>query len=157
MFTQKNLSRSLRFVVMTLASLILSTGAIWAQNVKVSGTVSDVNGEPLIGAYVLLQGTSTGTSTDIDGKYVLDVPANGTLVFQLMGMQEQAIPVNNRSVINVTMQEDAVMLEDVVVTALGIKKERKSLGYAVSDIKADELMKNKTPTLFLLFLVRLPV
>ena len=144
MFTQKNLSRSLRFVVMTLASLILSTGAIWAQNVKVSGTVSDVNGEPLIGAYVLLQGTSTGTSTDIDGKYVLDVPANGTLVFQLMGMQEQAIPVNNRSVINVTMQEDAVMLEDVVVTALGIKKERKSLGYAVSDIKADELMKNKT-------------
>ena len=144
MFTQKNLSRSLRFVVMTLASLILSTGAIWAQNVKVSGTVSDVNGEPLIGAYVLLQGTSNGTSTDVDGKYVLDVPANGTLVFQLMGMQEQAIPVNNRSVINVTMQEDAVMLEDVVVTALGIKKERKSLGYAVSDIKADELMKNKT-------------
>ena len=144
MFTQKNLSRSLRFVVMALASLILSTGAIWAQNVKVSGTVSDVNGEPLIGAYVLLQGTSTGTSTDVDGKYVLDVPANGTLVFQLMGMQEQAIPVNNRSVINVTMQEDAVMLEDVVVTALGIKKERKSLGYAVSDIKADELMKNKT-------------
>ncbi len=144
MFAQKNLSRTLRLVVMTLASLILSTGAIWAQNVKVSGTVSDVNGEPLIGAYVLLQGTTQGTSTDIDGKYVIDVPANGTLVFQLMGMQEQAIPVNNRSVINVTLEEDAVMLEDVVVTALGIKKERKSLGYAVSDIKADELMKNKT-------------
>ncbi len=144
MFTQKNLSRSLRLVVLTLASLILSTGAIWAQNVKVSGTVSDINGEPLIGAYVLLQGTSTGTSTDIDGKYIIDVPANGTLVFQLMGMQEVTVPVNNRSVINVTMEEDAVMLEDVVVTALGIKKERKSLGYAVSDIKADELMKNKT-------------
>ena len=88
MFTQKNLSRSLRLVVMTLASLILTTGAIWAQNVKVSGTVSDVNGEPLIGAYVLLQGTTTGTSTDVDGKYVIDVPANGTLVFQLMGMQD---------------------------------------------------------------------
>ena len=144
MFTQKNLSRSLRLVVMTLASLILTTGAIWAQNVKVSGTVSDVNGEPLIGAYVLLQGTTTGTSTDVDGKYVIDVPANGTLVFQLMGMQEVAVPVNNRSVIDVTMEEDAVLLEDVVVTALGIKKERKSLGYAVSDIKADELMKNKT-------------
>ncbi len=144
MFTQKNLSRSLRLVVMTLASLILTTGAIWAQNVKVSGTVSDVNGEPLIGAYVLLQGTTTGTSTDVDGKYVIDVPANGTLVFQLMGMQDVAVPVNNRSVIDVTMEEDAVLLEDVVVTALGIKKERKSLGYAVSDIKADELMKNKT-------------
>ena len=144
MFTQKNLSRSLRLVVMTLASLILTTGAIWAQNVKVSGTVSDVNGEPLIGAYVLLQGTTTGTSTDVDGKYVIDVPANGTLVFQLMGMQDVVTPVNNRSVIDVTMEEDAVLLEDVVVTALGIKKERKSLGYAVSDIKADELMKNKT-------------
>ena len=142
MFIHK-ISRSLRFAVMTLVAITLSMSA-WAQNVKVSGTVSDINGEPLIGAYVLLQGTSTGTSTDIDGKYVIDVPADGTLVFQLMGMQDVTVPVNNRSVINVTMEEDAVMLEDVVVTALGIKKERKSLGYAVSDIKADELMKNKT-------------
>ena len=60
---------------MTVASMILSVGAIWAQNVKVSGTVSDVNGEPLIGAYVLLQGTTTGTSTDVDGKYVIDAEA----------------------------------------------------------------------------------
>ncbi len=142
MFIHK-ISRSLRFAVMTLVAITLSMSA-WAQNVKVSGTVSDINGEPLIGAYVLLQGTSTGTSTDVDGKYVIDVPADGTLVFQLMGMQDVTVPVNNRSVINVTMEEDAVMLEDVVVTALGIKKERKSLGYAVSDIKADELMKNKT-------------
>ena len=144
MFTQKNLSRSLRLVVMTLASLILTTGAIWAQNVKVSGTVSDVNGEPLIGAYVLLQGTTQGTSTDIDGKYVIDVPANGTLVFQLMGMQEVAVPVNNRNVINVTMEEDAMMLEDVVVTALGIKREKKALGYAIEDVGAKELMRNKS-------------
>ena len=59
-------------------------------------------------------------------------------------MKEVVVPVNNKSVVNVTMEEDAVLLEDVVVTALGIKKERKSLGYAVSDIKSDELMKNKT-------------
>ena len=141
MFIHKSL-RSLRFAVMTLVAMTLSLGA-WAQNVKVSGTVSDVNGEPLIGAYVLLQGTSTGTSTDIDGKYVIDVPANGTLVFQLMGMMEVVAPVNNRSVINVTMEEDAVMLEDVVVTALGIKKDRKALGYSVTEMKADELLKNK--------------
>ena len=144
MFIHKNLGRSLRFVMMTIATVILSAGAILAQNVKVSGTVVDVNNQPLIGVYVLVQGTSTGTSTDIDGKYALDCPSNANLVFSLMGMKDVVVPVNNKSVINVTMEEDAVLLEDVVVTALGIKKERKSLGYAVSDIKSDELMKIKT-------------
>ena len=144
MFIHKNLGRSLRFVMMTIAAVILSAGAILAQNVKVSGTVVDVNNEPLIGVYVMVQGTTTGTSTDVDGKYTLDCPGNANLVFSLMGMKEVVVPVNNKSVINVTMEEDAVLLEDVVVTALGIKKERKSLGYAVSDIKSDELMKNKT-------------
>ncbi|MBP3343983.1 MAG: carboxypeptidase-like regulatory domain-containing protein, partial [Bacteroidales bacterium] len=56
---------------MTVASLILSAGAMWAQNVKVSGTVTDNAGEPLIGVYVLVEGTTTGTSTDFDGKYTL--------------------------------------------------------------------------------------
>ena len=144
MFIHKNLGRSLRFVMMTIAAVILSAGAILAQNVKVSGTVVDVTNEPLIGVYVMVQGTTTGTSTDVDGKYTLDCPGNANLVFSLMGMKEVVVPVNNKSVINVTMEEDAVLLEDVVVTALGIKKERKSLGYAVSDIKSDELMKNKT-------------
>ena len=144
MFIHKNLGRSLRFVMMTIAAVILSAGAILAQNVKVSGTVVDINNEPLIGVYVMVQGTTTGTSTDVDGKYTLDCPGNANLVFSLMGMKEVVVPVNNKSVVNVTMEEDAVLLEDVVVTALGIKKERKSLGYAVSDIKSDELMKNKT-------------
>ncbi len=144
MFIQKISSRSIRFVLMTVATMILSVGATWAQNVKVSGTVTDKNGEPLIGVYVLVEGTTTGASTDFDGKYTLDAPANANLVFSLMGMKNSVVPVNNRSVVDVTMEEDAVLLDDVVVTALGIKKERKSLGYAVSDIKADELMKNKT-------------
>jgi hypothetical protein len=61
MFIQKISSRSLRFVLMTVASMILSVGAIWAQNVKVSGTVTDKTGEPLIGVYVMVQGTTTGT------------------------------------------------------------------------------------------------
>ncbi|MBR7157660.1 MAG: TonB-dependent receptor plug domain-containing protein, partial [Bacteroidales bacterium] len=128
---------------MTVASMILSVGAIWAQNVKVSGTVTDKTGEPLIGVYVLVQGTTTGTSTDFDGKYVLDAPANGNLVFSLMGMTETVVAVNNRSVIDVVMEEDAVLLDDVVVTALGIKKERKALGYSVTEMKATELLKNK--------------
>ena len=143
MFIQKISSRSLRFVLMTVASLILSAGAMWAQNVKVSGTVNDKTGEPLIGVYVLVEGTTTGTSTDFDGKYTLDAPANANLVFTLMGMADQVIPVNNRSVIDVVMEEDAVLLEDVVVTAMGIKKERKALGYSVTEMKSEELLKNK--------------
>ncbi len=143
MFIQKVSSRSLRFVLMTVATMVLSVGAIWAQNVKVSGTVKDNAGEPLIGVYVLVEGTTTGTSTDFDGKYTLDAPANANLVFTLMGMRNAVVPVNNRSVIDITMEEDAVLLEDVVVTAMGIKKERKALGYSVTEMKSDELLKNK--------------
>ena len=113
MFIHKNLGRSLRFVMMTIAAVILSAGAILAQNVKVSGTVVDVNNQPLIGVYVLVQGTTTGTSTDLDGKYALDCPSNANLVFSLMGMKEVVVPVNNKSVVNVTMEEDAVLLEDL--------------------------------------------
>ncbi|MBQ6870986.1 MAG: SusC/RagA family TonB-linked outer membrane protein [Bacteroidales bacterium] len=116
---------------------------MWAQNVKVSGTVTDNAGEPLIGVYVLVEGTTTGTSTDFDGKYTLDAPANANLVFTLMGMKNAVVPVNNRSTIDVVMEEDAVLLDDVVVTAMGIKKDRKALGYSVTEMKADELLKNK--------------
>ena len=141
MFIQKTL-RSLRFVVMTLVAMTLSLGA-WAQNVKVSGTVKDNAGEPLIGVYVLVQGTTTGASTEFDGTYTLTAPANANLVFSLMGMKDVVVPINNRSIIDVVMEEDAVLLEDVVVTALGIKKDRKALGYSVTEMKAEELLKNK--------------
>ena len=143
MFIQKVSSRSLRFVLMTFASLVLSVGAVWAQEVKVSGTVTDAAGEPLVGVYVLIQGTTTGTSTGIDGDYTLDVPANGTLVYSLMGMKDAVEPVNNRASINVVMQEDAELLDEAVVTALGIKRERKALGYSVTEMKSDEILKNK--------------
>lgn len=125
-------------------ALLVPMGAVLAQNISVSGTVTDKNNEPLPGVYVVLQGTKTGTSTDVDGSYVLSAPADGTLLFTSMGMKDVVVPINGKKVINVTMEEDALMLEDVVITALGIKKERKSLGYAVTDLKSDELMKNKT-------------
>ena len=143
MFIQKISSRSLRFVLMTVATMVLSVGAMWAQNVKVSGTVTDNAGEPLIGVYVLVEGTTTGTSTDFDGKYTLDAPANANLVFTLMGMKNAVVAVNNRSTIDVVMEEDAVLLDDVVVTAMGIKKERKALGYSVTEVNSKELLKNK--------------
>lgn len=117
---------------------------MWAQNISVSGTVTDKNGEPVVGAYVVVEGTTTGTSTDALGKYVLTTPAKGILAFTCMGYKDQQVEVNNRSLIDVSLEDDALMLEETVVTALGIKKEKKSLGYAVQDLNASELMKNKS-------------
>ena len=142
MFIKQITNQALRFVLLALVSLTFSVGA-WAQNITVTGTVTDKSGEPIIGVYVLVQGTQNGTSTDIDGKYALEVPANAALQFTSMGYTDVLEAVNNRSVVNVTMVDDAVLLDDVVVTALGIKKDRKALGYSVTEMKASELMKNK--------------
>lgn len=135
--------KSLRFLLMSVAAVLLSAGVALAQNVKVTGTVTDPAGEPMVGVFVMVQGTTTGVSTDIDGKYSLNAPANGNLVFSVMGMKDAVVGVNNKSVINITMQEDAVALDDVVVTAMGIKKERKALGYSVTEMSSKELLKNK--------------
>ena len=110
---------------------------------QVTGTVSDNSGEPVIGAYVLIQGTTDGTSTDADGKYQINAPANATLEFSLMGMKNVAVAVNGKAVIDVVMEEDSQILEDVVVTAMGIRKERKALGYSVTELKSEEILKNK--------------
>lgn len=130
--------------VLSVFVFLLITGSMWAQNLNVTGKVTDKKGEPVIGVYVLVEGTRTGTSSDINGNYAITAPANGKLVFTSMGYKEVVATVNGRAKIDVVMEDDARVLGDVVVTALGIKKERKALGYAVSDIKSEELMKNKT-------------
>lgn len=130
----------MRFVLMTLASLLFTVGAVWAQNVKVSGTVADNGGEPLIGATVLVKGTTTVAFTDVDGKYTISAPANGELVFTLMGMKDLTVPVNNRSTINVTMEQDAVLLQDVVVVGYGQQKKENLTG-AVASVDVQETLE----------------
>ena len=144
MSIKKSCGRLFKLALMAVAAMVFTVGATWAQSSKVSGTVTDKNGEPLAGVYVLVQGTKTGTSTDGNGKYSLSAPANGNLVFTSMGFTTVTMAVNNRSVVNVQLSEDAVLLKDVVVTAMGIKKEKKALGYAVQDLKSDEILKNKS-------------
>lgn len=139
MFVSKKLS-----YVVAMCALILSAGSMWAQNISVTGKVVDKNAEPIVGAYVVVAGTTNGTSTDIDGKYTISAPSKGTLNFTCMGYKDAAVAVNGQAVVNVVLEDDALMLEETVVTALGIKKEKKSLGYAVEDLSASELMKNKT-------------
>lgn len=114
-----------------------------AQQVKVSGTVTDNDGEPLIGVSVIVKGTQFGVSTNIDGEYTINAAEGATLRFTYVGYHPQEFTVKGSAPINVVMQEDSKMLGDVVVTALGIKREQKSLSYNVQQINGDALTTNK--------------
>ena len=110
----------------------------FAQERVVTGVVTDNSGLPIPGVNVLVKGTKSGTQTDIDGKFSVSASPTQTLVFNFVGMKSQEI-VASSSTINVKMKDDAVELEGVVVTALGIKREKKSLGYATQEVKAADL------------------
>ncbi len=121
---------------LTVASFVLLTLTAAAQT-TVKGTVIDEYGEPLLGVGVLVVGVdgNIGTITDFDGNYVLELPDGATgLYFQYIGMNDVTEQINGRSVINVTMTTAATALDEVVVTALGIKKEQKSLSYNVQQV-----------------------
>lgn len=108
----------------------------------IKGTVSDEYGEPLIGVSVLVQGTTTGTITDIDGNYTLEIPNDeAVLEFSYIGYQKTSLRVAGASSFNIIMKEDAQQLNEVVVTAMGIERKEKSLTYATQQVKGDELMK----------------
>jgi TonB-linked SusC/RagA family outer membrane protein len=110
----------------------------------VTGTVTDKHGEPLAGVTIALQGTPVVTLTDGDGQYSIPVQNdNQQLRFSYIGYKPVTVGAA-QSVVNVTLEEEALLIDEVVVTAMGIKKERKALGYAVQDIKSEELLKNKT-------------
>jgi TonB-linked SusC/RagA family outer membrane protein len=108
--------------------------------VAVSGTVKDATGQPLPGVSILLKGTSIGTSTDTEGKFTINVNSESdVLVISFIGYATQEVSVQNRTTIDIVLQEDVTELNEVVVTALGIEKERKSLGYSVTEVKGEQL------------------
>ena len=115
----------------------------FAQDRVVTGVVTDNSGLPIPGVNVLVKGTKSGTQTDFDGKYSIKATTTQTLIFNFVGMKSQEIIASSSS-INLKMKDDAVELEGVVVTALGIKREKKSLGY--SSQKVDGSAVNTTPT-----------
>lgn len=129
--------------MLSVIAMVLVSGTLVAQNIRVTGRVVDNTGLPAIGVTVIIEGTTTGVATLNDGTYAIDAPANAVLLFSAIGLENQRIPINNRTVINVTMAESAIAVEEVVVTALGIEKEKKALGYSVQDLKSDEIMRNK--------------
>src|SRR5690554_2889862 len=111
-----------------------------AAQFQVNGTVRDNVGEPLPGVTILVQGTTQGVVTDMVGQYNISVPnAQSVLVYSFVGMESQEIDVNGRSVINVDLVPSSIGVDEVVVTALGISRQRKTLGYAVSEVEGEEL------------------
>ena len=131
--------RGMALLVMSLIAFSIS-----AQNVTVSGTVTDDEGFEVIGATVVVVGdASHGTVTDMDGNYTLiNVPTNGSLQFSYVGMKTQVIPVQERTTINVVLTPDSELLDELVVTALGMKRSQKALGYAVTELKGENLLTN---------------
>ena len=127
-----------KFIRFLTLSLVLLSQFLFAQDKIVSGTVTDSNGEALPGVSVIVKGTKIGTQTDFDGKYQIQSSPNQYLVFSFIGMKSQEIQATS-STINVKMIEDTKELTEVVVTALGIKRERKALGYATQQVKGDDI------------------
>lgn len=131
-----------RMCLVALICMLSST--LYAQNITVTGTVKDPMGEPVIGASVSVQGTRAGTVTNIDGHYSIECSSQATLVFSYLGFKAKSVAVNGRQQVDVDFEDDATALNEVVVTALGIKRQTKALGYAVTELKSDELERANT-------------
>lgn len=124
---------------LVLSMVLFAIGTMMAQR-TVTGTITDDSGEPLIGASILVKGTPTGTVTDIDGSYSVTVPEGSTvLVVSYTGFDPQEITLGADNIVDVTLSEAITELNQVVVTGLGIKKEKKALGYGVSTISNDQV------------------
>lgn len=128
----------LNFLVLVM---LFSGGSILAQNKTISGTITDENNVPLPGANVILKGTSTGVSSDFDGKYSIDVPNDSVLMYSMLGFTTQEVSTSGQTTINVALKEAVSELNEVVVTALGIRRERKALSYAIQEVKSEELSR----------------
>lgn len=128
--------------------LVMSSMVLLVAQRTISGTITDNTGEPLIGATVLVKGTTTGTATDIDGKYTITVPDGiTTLQFSYTGFQTQDVEIGVSDVLDVELSNDVNILNEVVVTAIGIEKESKSLGYAVGVVDGEDMVRARDPNL----------
>ncbi|MEP4532776.1 MAG: SusC/RagA family TonB-linked outer membrane protein [Cyclobacteriaceae bacterium] len=131
-------------VLLTLFLASIMLGA-FAQERQISGKITDSQGEAVPGANVIVKGTTIGTTTDLDGNYKLSVPGESeTLVFSFIGMQTQEVAIGSRAIIDMSMSSDVQQLAEVVVTALGIERDSKRLGYATTTLKNEDLTKGRS-------------
>ncbi|MFZ9032241.1 MAG: SusC/RagA family TonB-linked outer membrane protein [Robiginitalea sp.] len=124
--------------------LLFSINLVFAQPKTISGTVTAQDGLPLPGANIMIKGTAEGTQTDFDGNYTISALPEAVLQFSYVGFLTVEETVGNRTTINVVLREDYTLLEEVVVTALGISREKKSLGFATQEVQGEAVAKVKT-------------
>ncbi len=131
-----------RRLVMAMGVMILNVGMALAQTAVTGQVVSQEDGEPVIGASVQIDGTTTGTVTDIDGNFSLTAPkGKAKLVISYLGMKSQTVEAKPNLIVYLEAEHNS--LDEVVVTALGVSRQKKALGYAVTELDGDEMLKSR--------------
>src|SRR5690606_5643347 len=134
-----------KFSLILTLCLVLVAQITFAQQKSVSGTVSDESGLPLPGVNILVKGTTTGTQTDFDGKYSINAKAGDVLSFTYVGLKAQEITVGASNTVNVTLMEDASVLDEVIVVGYGVQKKSEVTG-AISSVSGADLQGLVTPS-----------
>src|SRR6185312_10042983 len=134
--------RKLVTALLVLLFLQLSQTA-FAQERTIIGTITSPDDAPIVGASIIIKGKTTGTQTDQNGKFTISAIPRDVLTISAVGFTTREIKVGNSSTLSIALQRINGELNEVVVTALGIKKEQRSLGYSVTELGSGELMKNK--------------
>lgn len=126
-------------IVLSIAAVLFVCASALAQNKQISGTVTGPDGKPVIGATVVVEGTNIGTSTDLNGKYTLSAPTNGTLIVSFIGYTDKSIALNGKTTIDVALSEDTENIDEVVVVGYGSGRKVGTIIGSVDQVKADKL------------------
>ncbi len=127
-----------KILLLFVCLLTVGWGSLYAQTTQVSGVVTETGGEPLAGVSVVIKGTTRGTNTDVNGRYVISVPQDASLVFSFQGKKTQETAVNSRSIIDVAMTDDATVLQDIVITGYA-ERDKNKITASVGTVKAEQL------------------
>ncbi|MCF0063959.1 SusC/RagA family TonB-linked outer membrane protein [Dyadobacter chenwenxiniae] len=134
------------FTLGFLSMLLLLTGAGFAQDLNIKGKVQSDDGN-LPGASILIKGTSRGSTTDANGEFTISAPSGATLVVSFIGYKTLELPVGNKTTLDITLEQDATQFSEIVVTALGIAREKKALGYSVQEVSGKTLTQARETNL----------
>ncbi|HSI75365.1 MAG TPA: SusC/RagA family TonB-linked outer membrane protein [Lunatimonas sp.] len=124
---------------------LLCAGISFGQETSITGNVVDNNGDPIPGVSIVISGTSRGTVTDLDGNFMLNALPTASLIFSYIGYENQTVLLNNRTQLSIVLSSSDIGLDEVIVTALGIKRDAKTLGFATTTLDGGMISENRTP------------